>query len=42
VLGVGVSAQWTDEVTTFLNYDTELGRANYQLHYVNAGVRINL
>jgi T5SS/PEP-CTERM-associated repeat protein len=42
VLGAGLSAQWTDEVTTFINYDTELGRANYQLHYVNAGVRINL
>ena len=42
VLGVGLSAQWTDDLATFINYDTELGRANYQLHYVNAGVRISL
>jgi outer membrane autotransporter protein len=42
VLGVGMSVQWTDDLATFINYDTELGRANYQLHYVNAGVRINL
>ena len=42
VVGIGVSAQLTDDLTTFVNYDTELGRANYQLQYVNAGVRISL
>jgi outer membrane autotransporter protein len=42
VLGVGVSVQWNNFISTYLNYDTQLGRQHYELHSVNAGFRIRL
>lgn len=42
VAGLGLSAQWTQDISTYVNYDTELGRKNYSLHSVSAGVRIRL
>jgi outer membrane autotransporter protein len=42
VLGVGVSVQWNQTISTYFNYDTQLGRENYQLHSVSAGFRIRL
>ena len=42
VVGLGLSAQWTQDISTYVNYDTELGRKNYSLHSVSAGVRIRL
>ncbi len=42
VVGVGLSARWTRDISTYINYDSELGRANYSLQSVSAGVRIRL
>ncbi|MFA5193653.1 MAG: autotransporter domain-containing protein, partial [Verrucomicrobiia bacterium] len=40
VVGAGLSVQWTRELGTYVNFDTELGPSNYQLFYVSAGVRV--
>jgi len=42
VVGAGLSVQWTEDVSTYLNYDTELARSNYGQHTVNLGIRIRL
>ena len=42
VTGVGLSVRWTRDISTFINYDAELGRANYSLQSVSGGVRIRI
>lgn len=38
--GLGVNAQVRDNVTAFLQYDTELFKNNFSLNNINAGARI--
>ena len=38
LLGVGVVIKWTPRIATYLNYTTELGRENYNIQNVNAGM----
>jgi outer membrane autotransporter protein len=40
LLGAGVSMLWSDRLATYIYYDGELGRANYESNSVSAGVRI--
>jgi fibronectin-binding autotransporter adhesin len=41
VLSAGFSIQWTPTITTYLNYDGQLGRENYDSNGVTGGVRIS-
>jgi outer membrane autotransporter protein len=38
--GAGVAVLWSDRISTYIYYDGELGRTNYDSHNVSAGVRI--
>jgi outer membrane autotransporter protein len=40
VVNAGVGVQWTERVGTYLFYDGELGRKNYELNSVSGGVKI--
>jgi outer membrane autotransporter protein len=40
LLGAGVAVLWSDRISTYIYYDGELGRTNYDSHNVSAGVRI--
>jgi outer membrane autotransporter protein len=40
LLGAGVAVLWTDRISTYIYYDGELGRTNYDSHNVTAGVRV--
>jgi outer membrane autotransporter protein len=40
LLGAGVSVLWNDRMATYIDYDGELGRANYESNTVTAGVRL--
>jgi outer membrane autotransporter protein len=40
LLGAGVAVLWTDRISTYVYYDGELGRTNYDSHNVTAGVRL--
>ena len=40
LLGAGVSVFLSDRVSTYVYYDGELGRTNYQSNAVSGGVRI--
>jgi outer membrane autotransporter protein len=40
LLGAGFAIQLSDRVTTYLYYDGELGRQNYDQHSVSGGVRV--
>jgi outer membrane autotransporter protein len=40
LLGTGVAVLWNERVNTYIYYDGELGRTNYDSHTVTAGVRI--
>jgi outer membrane autotransporter protein len=40
LLGAGVAVLWTDRISTYIYYDGELGRTNYDSHNVTAGVRL--
>jgi len=40
LLGAGVAVLLTDRISTYIYYDGELGRTNYQSNNVSAGVRI--
>jgi len=42
LLGAGVSVQWSDTFSTYVNYDMQLGRQNYDMQAISAGVRIRL
>ena len=39
VVGAGVALQFTDRVSTYIYYDGELARTNYQAHSVSGGFR---
>ncbi len=41
VVSAGVSVQWTPAVSTYVNYDGQLGRGNYSSNAVTGGVRIS-
>ena len=41
VVSAGVSAQWTPAISTYVNYDGQLGRGNYDSNAVTGGVRIS-
>jgi outer membrane autotransporter protein len=40
LLGAGVSVLWNDRIATYIDYDGEIGRANYESNTVTAGVRV--
>jgi len=40
VLNAGVAILWTDRVSTYVYYDGELARTNYEANYVSGGFRI--
>ena len=40
LLGAGVAVLWSDRIATYIYYDGELGRTNYDSHNVSAGVRV--
>ncbi|MGB8355824.1 MAG: autotransporter domain-containing protein [Chthoniobacteraceae bacterium] len=41
VVNAGVNVQWTPRLGTYLYYDGELGRKNYELNSVSGGVKVN-
>jgi outer membrane autotransporter protein len=41
IISVGVNVQWTSRFGTYLNYDGEFGRKNYQINSVSGGARLN-
>jgi outer membrane autotransporter protein len=41
IVSAGVAAQWTPAVSTYVNYDGQLGRGNYSSNAVTGGVRIS-
>ena len=41
VVNAGVNVQWTPRIGTYLSYDGELGRKNYELNSVSGGVKLN-
>jgi outer membrane autotransporter protein len=41
VVSAGLSAQWTPAIATYVNYDGQLGRANFNSNAVTGGVRIS-
>jgi autotransporter-associated beta strand protein len=41
VVSAGLSAQWTPTISTYVNYDGQLGRGNYDSNAVTGGVRIS-
>jgi outer membrane autotransporter protein len=42
VLSAGVSVQWTPAISTYVNYDGQLGRDHYDSNAVTGGVSISL
>jgi outer membrane autotransporter protein len=40
LIGAGTTVIWNDRVSTYLYYDGEVARTNYQSHNVSGGVRI--
>jgi outer membrane autotransporter protein len=40
LIGAGATVIWNDRVSTYLYYDGEVARTNYQSHNVSGGVRI--
>jgi outer membrane autotransporter protein len=41
VVSAGITVQWTPTILTYLNYDGQLGRGNYDSNAVTGGVRIS-
>ncbi len=41
ILGAGLSVEWSKTITTYVNYEAEVGRANYDRQSVNLGLRLN-
>jgi outer membrane autotransporter protein len=41
VIGAGVAVLWNDRFSTYLYYDGEVARTNYQSHTVSAGLRVS-
>jgi outer membrane autotransporter protein len=40
LLEAGFAVQWSDRISTYIYYDGELGRTNYQSNSVSAGIRV--
>jgi outer membrane autotransporter protein len=40
LLGAGVAVLWNDRISTYVYYDGELGRTNYDSNNVSAGIRV--
>ena len=40
LIGAGAAVIWSDRLATYIYYDGEVGRANYEAHAVSAGVRV--
>jgi outer membrane autotransporter protein len=40
VVSAGVSVQWTPSLTTYVNYDGQLGRDNYDSNAVTGGISV--
>jgi outer membrane autotransporter protein len=40
LLGAGFAVLWSDRISTYVYYDGELGRTNYQSNSVSAGIRL--
>ena len=40
LIGAGAAVLWSDRISTYIYYDGEIGRANYEAHAVSAGVRM--
>jgi outer membrane autotransporter protein len=40
VVSAGISVQWTPTILTYINYDGQLGRGNYDSNGVTGGVKI--
>jgi autotransporter-associated beta strand protein len=40
LIGAGVSVLWNDRISTYVYYDGELGRTNYESHDISGGVRV--
>jgi len=40
LVGAGFAIQWSDRCSTYVYYDGELGRTNYDSHSVSGGVRV--
>jgi len=40
LLGAGVAILWSDRISTYIYYDGDLSRTNYDSNNVSAGVRI--
>jgi outer membrane autotransporter protein len=41
VVSAGVTVQWTPALATYISYDGQLGRGNYDSNAVTGGVRIS-
>lgn len=41
LIGAGLGMQWNGRVSTYLYYDGQLGRSNYDAHNVSGGVRVS-
>jgi len=41
IFSVGINVQWTTRFGTYLNYDGEFGRRNYQINTVSGGAKLN-
>ena len=41
LLGAGVSVMWNDRTSTYVYYDGEFGRTNYDVNSVSGGVRLS-
>jgi outer membrane autotransporter protein len=41
IVSAGVSVQWTPAITTYVNYDGQLGRSRYDSNAVTGGIRIS-
>jgi fibronectin-binding autotransporter adhesin len=40
LIGAGVSVLWTDRISTYVYYDGDVARTNYDSHSVSGGIRI--
>jgi outer membrane autotransporter protein len=41
IVSAGVSVQWTPAITTYVNYDGQLGRSRYDSNAVTGGVKFS-
>ncbi|MGA8480310.1 MAG: autotransporter-associated beta strand repeat-containing protein [Chthoniobacterales bacterium] len=40
LIGAGVSVLWSDRISTYVYYDGEFGRTNYQSNNISGGIRV--